>query len=663
MFKIIEDLKRSDPQRRMKLVDRMHEKNIAFFAQVNPDMAEFLRVRRTGNFNVKITDKSIEILDTATGLPCHPPGQLFQYMSDFGSWHHTAWIDRTVMFPVSRAFAHGKLVAQFVEALYQELPEIKSRKEAGQIGLPRMRDGRRYSGAVVFLGIMTGLHIMSYLNRTEVRDLFLIEPDLDRFALSTYFLDYTLIEERFGRVLLHVGPEMPQNPVDVLIGSSPVTSNAWIRFLPAYADAKFDDILGRVSLRWRSLTEIYVPYDRELSNACFGMQNLRDRRPVFKSPPQLATGSVIAVVASGPSLENDIQWIKKNRKRMIILAAISAVRILKQNGISPDFQCTLDTLLTDEERSMLQLDREIPLLAYYKLDPQVVQLFSRVFLLPETDKANPVRFLSNFHYTHPTTGNLMAAFATSCRPSKLLLFGLDFGYREVSHSHARGGWHDDDEGAGHKGLAHGREHMPVQANFDDSEGEILTQAYYNTARAGVEAALTSLPEGSCQVFNFADGARIAGANPARSTEFSLPAYPERAGDLEKIEASFSTDAESLWEPLTTPGKQLLEEMAADLLKTLDFPETVDWHRLGPALDVAWRGASHASFDRHNEWRIEIYAKLVHDLLAEWYRCLIFTESPEELEKLHARGILELRAILDGLVWPEELDLIKAELIE
>jgi len=656
MFKIIEDLKRSDPARRLKLVERMHEKNIAFFAGINPDMAEFLRIRNTGGFNVEITDKSIEILEVASGLPCHPPGQLFQYMADFGAWHHTAWIDRTEMLPIMRGSEHGRLVARFVEALYQELPEIKSRKETGQISLPRMRDGRRYSGAVVFLGVMTGLHIMSYLNRTEVRDVFLIEPDMDRFALSTYFLDYTLLEERFGRVLLHVGPEMPQNPVEALVGSSPVTSNAWIRFLPAYADALFDDILNRVSLRWRSLIEVYIPFDRELNNARFGMQNLRERRPVFKTPPRLSAASVIAVVASGPSLEQDIQWLKKNRERVIVLAAISAVRILKQNGIVPDFQCTLDTVLTDEVLGKLQLDPEVPLLAYYKLDPQVLRRFSRVFLLHENDKANPVRFLTDFRYTHPTTGNLMAAFAAACRPSQLLLFGLDFGYRDASRSHARGGWHDDDEGAGHKDATEGREHIPVTANFEESEGKIHTQAYFNSARAGVEGALSNLPEEICRVFNFADGARIAGAAPARSAEFSLPEYPSRAGDLDKIEASFSADPEELWQALPTPGKQLLEEMAADLLETLDLPGTPDWHRFGAALDAAWTKASRACFERHQEWRIEIYGKLVLDLLAEWYRCLIFTESPEEFERLHARGLRELRAILDGLAWPEELDL-------
>lgn len=659
MFKIIEDLKRSDPARRLKLVERMHEKNIAFFAGVNPDLAEFLRIRDAGGFNVQITDKSIEILEVASGLPCHPPGQLFQYMTDFGAWHHTAWIDRTVMLPVPRSSEHGSLVAKFVEALYQELPAIKSRKETGEISLPRMRDGRRYSGAVVFLGVMTGLHIVSYLNRTEVRDVFLIEPDMDRFALSTYFLDYPLLEERFGRVLLHVGPEMPQNPVEALIGSSPVTSNAWIRFLPAYADARFDEILNRVSLRWRSLTEVWLPFDRELSNARFGMRNLRERRPVFKSPPQLSAASAIAVVASGPSLEQDIQWLKANRERVIVLAAISAVRILKQNGIVPDFQCTLDTVLPDEILDKLQLDPEVPLLAYYKLDPQVLRRFPRVFLLHESDKANPVRFLVNFRYTHPTTGNLMAAFAAACRPSKLLLFGLDFGYRDASRSHAKGGWHDDDEGAGHKGAMEGREHIPVTANFEESEGEIYTQSYFNSARAGVEGALATLPEGSCEVFNFADGACIAGAAPARSAEFSLPEYTSKADDVEKIEASFSTEPEELWQALTTPGKRLLEEMAADLLETLNPPGTPDWHRLGAALDTAWTQASRAGYARHREWRIEIYGKLVMDLLAEWYRCLIFTESPEEFERLHARGLRELRAIFDGLAWPEELDLEQA----
>ena len=659
MFNIIEDLKRSAPQRRLKLLERMHEKNIEYFGRTNPELAEFLRSRKTGSFNVKITDKSIEVVDLKTNTPCHPPGELFQYMSDFAYWHHTAWIDKTTMMPVGRGEGeHGRLLWQFVGALYKALPELETRKQKGEISLPMMRDGRRYSGAVVFLGIMTGLHVMNYLNRTEVREIFLIEPDADRFALSAYFLDYSLIEKRFGRLLLHVGPELPQNPVDAFIGSSPITSNSWIRLLPAYNDGRFDDTVNRVTLRWRSLAEVFVPFHRELQNSQFGMRNLLDRKPMLDagSPPELSKESTIAVVASGPSLENDIPWLKENRGKLILLAAISAVRVLKKHGIVPDFQCTLDTVLEDFELDRLQLDYDVPLLAYFKLDPEVLERFSEVYLLPETDKANPVKFLADFHYTHPTSGNLMAAFASWCKPSKLLFFGLDFGYRDVSRSHAAGTWHDDDEGRGHKAMETNREQIPVPANFPESDGQIYTQAYFSSARAGVEGAIVRLAPDSCSVFNFADGARIAGAAAMRSRDFPLSAYPARSEDIDALKSAFSTNPDQLWRAYPTSGQQLLDELAEDLMTTLRVEGEFDWPRVSKALDLAWTRASNENFARHREWRIEIFHKFVLDVLAEWYRALIFAENLDELEVLYEVGLAELRKVLDGLSWPEDLDL-------
>lgn len=656
MFKIMDDLKRSDPKRREKLLMRTHAKNIEYFKKTNPELASFIEVRGTGPFGIRLTDTSLDIYDRQTSQLYHPPGELFPYMAELGAWHHTAWVDKMIIQHVWRGeLEHGKRIREFLEGIYAEFPDLLLEKiNSGEVRLPPLKDGRCYSGPVVFLGIFTGLHIMYYLNRTAVRDVFLIEPDMDRFVLSCFFLDYQQLENRLGHLLLHVGPNAPQFPIDTLIGLAPITASSWVRLLTAYPDGKFDDIINRVGLRWRSLVEIFVPCERELKNLVNGLHNIRNGLPLLHTPPALSANATIAVVASGPSLNADMEWLKRNQDRLIILASISCTRVLKENGIRPDFQCTLDTEIDEPLMEQLQLDPEIPLVAYYKLNPELAKSFGKVLLLHEDNKANAVRFLHSFAHTHPTTGNLMAALAAWCKPYQLLFLGLDLGYRDPNLSHVRGGWHDDKEGAGHFEETGNREHLHVAANFTESEGQILTMSYYNNARCGVESAIAPLQEHS-RILNLADGARIEGAQPMRNAELELSPYPEKADDLKLFEQCFSADYDDIFEPYDTPGRQLIEELAEFVIGKLEMEGGFHWVEFSQALDAAWSKAVADCVQRHREFRIEVFGKLVLDLLSEWYRTLVLAETPENTERIYRKGLTQLRETLATLPWPGELD--------
>lgn len=654
MYKFIENLKRSDHKRKQALLLGMQQKNVAFFKTTNPELAKFIEMHGTGSFEIRVTDTSVEVLDRAGEKLYHPPGEMLQYMSELGAWHHTGWVDKQLMQHVWRGGEHGQIIVDFLNKLYAENPFLRTHMDQGVVSLPKLKDGRRYSGPVVFLGVFIGLHILYYLSRTEARDVFLIEPDLDRFALSCFFVDYENIQNKLGRLMLHVGPDAPQQPIDALTVREPITASVWVRLLPAYEDGKFDEIINRVNLRWRGLTEIFVPYDREVRNLQYAVRNIQNKLPLLHQPPQLSENSIIAVVASGPSLNQDMEWLRENQGRMVVMSSISSVRVLRENGIRVDFQCTLDTEIDDKLFNQLQMDTDVPLVAYYKIDPELAKRFKQVYLLPETYKANAVHFLNTFSLTHPTTGNLITAFASWCKPATLLFIGLDLGFRSAKQSHVKGGWHDEDEGVGHDEETAGRDHVQVAANFPESEGEILSLSYYNNARFIIEDAVQGVKDAS-RVLNLADGARIEGAAPMRSTELSLPDYPEKAADVERMKKAFSTEYAEIWKPYEVTGKELMAEVTDNLIKELTLDGEFNWPEWSRAIDVAWNNTVTVCTQKYNEWRIEVYVKLIYDLLSEWYRSMIVTENPDEANEVYNSGLRELRAIMEKLPWPEELD--------
>ena len=650
---VIEDLKKAKPKRRPDILHKIHDRNVAFFKKRNLPLGEALEKMGTGGFVLRFNDDFLDIVEQRTNQCAHTPGKLLEYIETVANWHHSGWIDKLeVLHRYTGEHEHGQLLKEFHTALHQMLPKVNERMKAGIIQLPRLADGRRFSGSTVFLGALTGLHIVHYLNTTEVRDIFIIEPDIHKFALSCWFVDYPAIEKRFGRLVLHVGEDMPESPLDFLMAMSPIVAGIWLRLLPIYPSAYFDKVIARTNLRWRSIHEILVPFDRELRNLGYGAANLRAEFPILCKTPQLSKECRIAVVGSGPSLENDIPWLKANRNKLIVFAVHSAIRVLRKHGIEPDFQVTLDTELL-EDLPKLQLDPGIPFIVYYKIDPRAIEGFKTVLMVPENGKANVVRFKHAVTYTHPTSGNTALATALFMQAPETYLLGLDLGFREAEKSHAVGTWHDDDEGAGH-GDTKWRENVKAKANFEESEGQIYTHAYYNYSRSAMESAIASLVKDG-KVYNLSDGVQIKGAEPRRSGDIKLDANRSRNEDLLAIHGAFVKGRRDVWEPYLQPGADLLQEMRENLQEAFGIKCT-DWLSYAKALDTAWV----AIFSRHisrypGDLRIEAYSKLVQDLLSDWMRLMAFTRTPTEFNTGYTEGLKQLQTVLERLEWNDNLD--------
>ena len=648
-----EPAQKTKPKRRPKILQDIHDRNVAFFKRRNPPLGEALENLGTGGFVIRFNEDFLDILEHSTNQYAHPPGKLLDYIETVASWHHTGWIDKLeVVHRQTGVHEHGQILQSFYQALHQVLPRILERMQSGIIQLPKLPHRQRFSGSTVFLGALTGLHIVHYLNTTEVRDIFIIEPDIHKFALSCWFVDYPAIEKRFGRLVLHVGEDMPESPLDFLMGTSPIVAAIWLRILPIYPSPYFDEVIARTNLRWRSIHEILVPFDRELRNLGYGAANLRAGYPILCKTPQLSENCRIAVVGSGPSLEDDIPWLKANQDKVIIFAVHSSVRVLRKHGIRPDFQVTLDTELL-EDLPKLQLDPEVPFVVYYKIDPRAIEGFKTVLMVPENGKANVVRFKRPVTYTHPTSGNTAIAVALFMQAPETYLMGLDLGFREAERSHAPGTWHDDEGGAGH-GDAKWRDNVKARANFDESEGQIFTHAYYNYSRAAVEGAIASLANGR-EVYNLSDGVQIKGAVPRRSGDTELGAYQDKKEDLAAIHSAFVRGQEDVWDPYEQSGTELLEEMRQTLLEALEMKHP-DWLAFAKALDTAWAKTFSHHLSRYpGDLRIEAYNKLAQDLLSHWLRVMIFTRTPFEFSSGFAAGLEQLRAALERLQWPGEVD--------
>lgn len=660
---LIQRLKRADMKGRAALLKNVWEKNLAYFKVSHPELATMVEQLGTGDYEIRVTPTFLEIYDRRDGRPCFPPEIGFlPYMQQLGAYHHTGWQDLVTPIPMLQGEDQQvELSRKFAERLYEAVPSVLARLNGGVIQLPKLKDGRRYSGATLFLGIFFGLHILHYLSMTETYAPAFVEPDWHKFALSCWFVDYQGLEEKFGKLVLHVGDEMPESVLDELIAAKAVTSATWLRILPAYRQPAFEELTDKAKMRWRGLIEVFVPFERELRNLVYGVRNLKADHRLMAKLPELSANSRIACVASGPSLAEDLPWLKENQNRLIIFAAMSAMRVLLKEGIRPDFQCTLDTELDEGQLEQLQTDFSVPLIAYYKINPEILAHFEQPYLVSELNKANPVRIAVHLLGTHPTTGNLTAAVAVSARPQNLYLLGYDMGFKDAAASHVKGSWYDDGEGEAHTSQS-ARTHAMVPANFPESDGEIFSHAYFASARNQVAQLVARAP--NVKFHNLSDGAKINGAEPCRSSGVQVGDYKEKADDLAAICSVFlpaMTNREELWRPYNLTGAGMLEKIRDALKGALPIDGTPSFINVPKTLDNAFSHVMDACIAASSEeggapdLRSEVFSRLTRDLLSNWYRQMLFTEGQEEFSLLHEIGSTMIVDLFSAITWPEELD--------
>ncbi len=648
----IDELKKLAPQQRAECLERLFQKNKIFFTKNHPAVGNLLRSVGAEPYHIHVTDDFLTITNTETGELCHPEVGLDRFAETLGGLTHNAWID-LIEGRIQNYADHGeysKFPLRFQESMIAKFPGLTNRMEQKLINLPSLPNGKHFSNSVIFLGVFHGLHIDYYLSHTQLQSALFIEPEPARFVLSCYFLDYQKISERFGTLLLHVGAELPDSSLELFFNKLKLTGAVWTRVLPGYTFEHVDSILQRIQLKWRQC-DVWHPADWQLNGIYNAMENINTHR-IFAEPATLPPGCRIAVVGAGPSLSENLQWLKKHQDQFVIFAVHSAVSALNKVGIKPDFQFSFDIHPFGEEGlNRLQLDPLVPIVNTVCDVPDKFANFKEVLMLVDQAGINPVRFNHMVPFIAPTTGNMALAFACWCRPEQVYLFGLDFGFKEAAKTHVAESTVYQTE-AEHKSVLFSG-HLPVVANFSGSE--VVTQSYFNLARVQAQNPI-SMVAGQVEVFNCSDGARIEGAAPCRADEIKLRPY-DKNRDVNLLRSMFIPLQEGVhWTPHPLEGKIQLEKCKKAILSELKMTK-FNWLKFSKSIDdirgcVIKRMPQKIAQNCDN--RLEPYLQVADLLLRSWYRFLCFTNDAQEWQQVYDEGYAQFSSLLNEMTWPEEL---------
>lgn len=194
----------------------------------------------------------------------------------------------------------------------------------------------------IFFGVGLGVQVESVHQKIDADYYLLVEDDLELFRLSLFITNYKKMARSCDLTFSIFE--------DVTEAKSTMTSfvedsfmhNHYLKFIHAlhHSDAKIRVMHEIIAAQ----PHIIFPYHAYLNKYFrplgyikegYSFLNLIQNKTLFGDKPVL-------VVAAGPSLQKNIQWLRKNQDKFIIMALTSTLRTLEKERIKPDIITHLD---------------------------------------------------------------------------------------------------------------------------------------------------------------------------------------------------------------------------------------------------------------------------------------------------------------------------------
>lgn len=197
----------------------------------------------------------------------------------------------------------------------------------------------------MFIGTMIGRHIPKIMKKVNAKTYFICENNLELFRLSLFVCDYSAVVVNRGRIFFSI-----MDDDDVFMDKflsfyhENIYSNALLKFYSTNYNVNrfFDRILDKVLTNNPFLFNYEILLNsvvRNLSNNFFEYKTLSLKKQVkLKS----LDNKPLLYIGAGPSLSENLDWIKKNKDKFVIVTMAATLKTLAAGDIKPDIITSLD---------------------------------------------------------------------------------------------------------------------------------------------------------------------------------------------------------------------------------------------------------------------------------------------------------------------------------
>jgi len=354
--------------------------------------------------------------------------------------------------------------------------------------------------ATIIYGILSGKHIDLLVETFEFQSLLVYEPNPEFFAISLYFMDLEKIYSKLGeRFFIQVGGEIKDEIIEKFFHERVVSSSFMQLELITYKHPLISKAKQKINTFAQTNIRGWGTYEDEIK----GIKNHKiniNKYPLLKD--EIKLNIPFCVVANGKSLEETINFIKKNQNSMIIISVGTALKPLMNAGIESDFHI-------EQERIDFLVEALKDILPKFNgyfvganvINPKVFEMaknplmYIRESFTFENYYPNPLIFSS------PIVGNTGVSFAANFT-NEIYLVGMDLGYKKGEKKHAKGSIYDDFEDIAKDGIE-------VKGNFEKT---VFTDSLFLSSKNAIEKLIKLK---NLKVYNLSNGAYIENSIPLK----------------------------------------------------------------------------------------------------------------------------------------------------
>ncbi|MCT7571731.1 motility associated factor glycosyltransferase family protein [Aliarcobacter butzleri] len=283
----------------------------------------------------------------------------------------------------------------------------------------------------IFLGTLLGRHIPKIAEKIDASSYLVLERNLEIFRLSLFTVDYTILAKKGAIFSIMDNVQDEERKIykyldfhridNYLLKLSTTNIN-----IDRYIDTILNMIQTMNPTSYDYNRRMYVHINRttkyfQENYKFLDFKKIKENSKLFENIP-------ILYVAAGPSLDENVDWIKQNQNKFFIVCIGRALKKLLKNNIRVDIVTTLDeqeflveTQFDDETISLL--DKNTLIFASSITNKNLLNKFNKEHLFLY-EVFYPF-YKGNISYGGFSVGEIALEILLKFNPKEIFLMGLD----------------------------------------------------------------------------------------------------------------------------------------------------------------------------------------------------------------------------------------------
>lgn len=378
----------------------------------------------------------------------------------------------------------------------------------------------------IYIGVGLGVHITELDKKINSMTTLIIEPNLEIFRLSLFTTDYSIFTAGTRNLFLSVNESNAQRTATLMKFSNYHSyMNYNIKHHLFWIDYK--SILDEIIDFFLQNSPASFSYHSTLAVFARTIKYLKDKHSFFTKKlikkHQPLKNKKILLIGAGPSIDEQILWIKENQDKFVIVCVDKIAQKLEMNNIVPDIVASIDPSKIIEELFVFKNNdflKNSSILFLSQQHPDVIEkiknenfYFSQV--MPVSDEID-------YFFSFPNVGTFALAFVVFLGATDIYLTGIDASFNQQTGKTFANDTLDllgnnlESDNNQDKSLVSQEDILDVKGNL---KNVVKSNRRLLTFKRDFENFIVNYKTENLKLFNLSDGVYIEGMTPLDLEKF------------------------------------------------------------------------------------------------------------------------------------------------